>query len=390
LDQDLVVEQLKQCLRERIDAKCRKIRIVLGEEVPVEPLIDAVRATFLADGTQPYVFAKKQKKKDTVVRIRRAVEEDTTNAPVFVAMRDVFAKEAERLAQGEDGQAGQDDDDDDDDSGEGNEGGKQPGADGDSADEAAGSTIMWVPMKGKAVKKTKLPKRLVRRLQAKAKAATATAADTAAAFSLAQVGGAPANESDSPDDSAAVQAEEDGTNDANDMNVTEPFRWKAHLLGLFGVVGGLEKLCRDRPSTGYFGNWGIIEACKRVSRRPESTGCIKASAFMGKAARGSTCAIQAANKDKASTIGKQWIQFREAFGRQDAALLFHLTNHYALIYAVREWTNTDGTAVRQILTTRRGQRPTVWMDWAEVRDIVIKWAGYKVIIVERGSADTWA
>ena len=216
----------------------RRIRIFLGEEVPVEPLIDAVRATFLADGTQPYVFAKKQKKKDTVVRIRRAVEEDTTNAPVFVAMRDVFAKEAERLAQGEDGQAGQDDDDDDDDSGEGNEGGKQPGADGDSADEAAGSTIMWVPMKGKAVKKTKLPKRLVRRLQAKAKAATATAADTAAAFSLAQVGGAPANESDSPDDSAAVQAEEDGTNDANDMNVTEPFRWKAHLLGLFGVVGG--------------------------------------------------------------------------------------------------------------------------------------------------------
>ena len=95
-------------------------------------------------------------------------------------------------------------------------------------------------------------------------------------------------------------------------------------------------------------------------------------------------------QDKASTIGKQWIQFREAFGRQDAALLFHLTNHYALIYAVREWTNTDGTAVRQILTTRRGQRPTVWMDWAEVRDIVIKWAGYKVIIVERGSADTWA
>ena len=40
---------------------------------------------------------------------------------------------------------------------------------------------------------------------------------------------------------------------------------------------GLEKLCRDRPSTGYFGNWGIVEGCKRVSRRDTSKVCHRQS-----------------------------------------------------------------------------------------------------------------
>lgn len=149
-------------------------------------------------------------------------------------------------------------------------------------------------------------------------------------------------------------------------------------------------------------------------------------------------------------------------------LLFHLTNHYALIFALREWRSTrspatpnndhgvqrststgtcsavsaptagncaatissttvnvdnsqgsdlqtahvvdssggrvdNGTAstccaraaeprvssdgwTRQILTARKGQRPTAWIDFEEARKIMLGWDGYKIMVVQRGKA----
>lgn len=158
---------------------------------------------------------------------------------------------------------------------------------------------------------------------------------------------------------------------------------------------------------------------------------------------------------------------RSAFCSPDTVLLFHLTNHYALIYATREWVcnkdsgnlrdhaekssqsqswheievpestsskvdleaatpsrhlpssttfisgalcdvcsdncDTRGTdnssiptltsspsiessekkVIRQILTARRGQRPTAWIDFNEARSIMIGWEGYKIIKCKR-------
>ena len=126
--------------------------------------------------------------------------------------------------------------------------------------------------------------------------------------------------------------------------------------------------------------------------------------------------------------------------KKKQVLLFHLTNHYALIFALREWREppaaaaaaagspgTDGARrgndaatpgrvfgdsgggavgrgdgahasgnggsssgspeggwTRQILTARRGQRPTVWMDFREARKILLGWEGYKILAVQRG------
>ena len=104
-----------------------------------------------------------------------------------------------------------------------------------------------------------------------------------------------------------------------------------------------------------------------------------------------------------------------------AALVFHLKNHYALVFALREWTYeaADGAAdggeaaprdgagaardggggeaaaaaaranakhtvaVRQLLTSRRGQRPSAWIDWDEARATMLGWEGYKMMLVER-------
>lgn len=63
-------------------------------------------------------------------------------------------------------------------------------------------------------------------------------------------------------------------------------------------------------------------------------------------------------------------------------LLFHLKNHYALVFACREWTDDrTGECVRQLLTARRGQRPVVWMDFAEAREVMLGWDGYKMMAV---------
>ena len=76
-------------------------------------------------------------------------------------------------------------------------------------------------------------------------------------------------------------------------------------------------------------------------------------------------------------------------------LLLHFTNHYTLIYAYREYKHgpalstlpavveADTTIHREILCARRGQRPTVWVDFAELRQVLLKWEGYKVIRITR-------
>ncbi len=63
-------------------------------------------------------------------------------------------------------------------------------------------------------------------------------------------------------------------------------------------------------------------------------------------------------------------------------LLFHLKNHYALIFAVREWYHEQNQQyVRQVLTARKGQRPTAWIDFDEIREVLLSWDGYKIISI---------
>ncbi len=63
-------------------------------------------------------------------------------------------------------------------------------------------------------------------------------------------------------------------------------------------------------------------------------------------------------------------------------LLFHLKNHYALIFALREWVvDSSGERVRQLLTARKGQRPAAWVDFEEARATMLGWDGYKIMAI---------
>lgn len=46
-----------------------------------------------------------------------------------------------------------------------------------------------------------------------------------------------------------------------------------------------------------------------------------------------------------------------------------------------------GYVRRQILTARKGQRPTAWMDFDEVRETMLLWAGYKMIAITYTGGD---
>lgn len=110
---------------------------------------------------------------------------------------------------------------------------------------------------------------------------------------------------------------------------------------------------------------------------------INARLFMGKKKTSkSKVDVPLSRKDSDATIAKQWDELKGLFMRLDHVLLFHLTNHYALIFATREWWDeSKQVPVRQLLTARRGQRPTAWIDFNEAREIMLGWEGYKIMAI---------
>ena len=112
--------------------------------------------------------------------------------------------------------------------------------------------------------------------------------------------------------------------------------------------------------------------------------------------------------DDAAAVEAAWAALKVAFEKPHTSLLLHQKNHYSLIFALREWTEEDtpptaaaeaeaaGDAdaaaapprrVRQLLTARKGQRPSAWVDWSETHKYISGWSGYAILAI---SADAGA
>ena len=156
------------------------------------------------------------------------------------------------------------------------------------------------------------------------------------------------------------------------------------LLQVITHMGGFMKISAPRPSTSFFGNDGISQAVKRLSDGSRQVD-MSSNPYMGKAKGNdkSVAEIRLTDKDSEQTINDQWAMFREEFLSYNSAFLFHQINHYSLIYGMREWVDYRGRRHRQVLTAKRGQRPTAWLTYEEVRRILLSWHGYKIIKITR-------
>jgi len=183
----------------------------------------------------------------------------------------------------------------------------------------------------------------------------------------------------------AENADPDVQGNSGVMIVTVGPDWEQELSDLITKRRGSFRLRAEQPNTGEIGSWGVKQAAMDLS---VSRSCdpIQTQVLLG-CKGGPKVEMQVAKDDSPEAVEQQWNALKNAFSRPSSVLLFHLTNHYALVYAWREWQekNEFGTPSlrRQILTARKGQKPTAWLDFEEVRRIMLSWSGYHVLELRR-------
>lgn len=222
--------------------------------------------------------------------------------------------------------------------------------------------------------------------------------------------------------------------------------WRADLEDILHTMGGLAKLRHpEKPNTAYVGNPCMTAAGARLQdcgggaaagRDSGGAAGLDVAPLMGRKGRREGAGFVALSASDGSQAREAaWSALRAAFMAPQTALIFHLTNHYALIFSLREWEEDlhseeddehpadeaahleDATAaavvagaavpaaapsggraaaaaaggpprgrrrtrmVRQMLTARKGQRPSAWLDFEAAVQIMLGWEGYKILRV---------
>jgi len=168
--------------------------------------------------------------------------------------------------------------------------------------------------------------------------------------------------------------------------------WEQEFGELFAKRRGSFRLRVAKPHTGEIGSWGIKQAVIDLAAARDYDP-MSAQVLLGRKG-GPKAEVGVAKDDSAEAVEQQWTALKSAFARPHSVLLFHLTNHYALIYAWREWVEKVDSnhglpqKRRQILTARKGQRPTVWLDYDEAHSIMVSWSGYHILQVQRAASSS--
>lgn len=140
------------------------------------------------------------------------------------------------------------------------------------------------------------------------------------------------------------------------------------------------------PSTCAVGNAHILSAVNTMAEQLDLK--VKAKKLCGTREKGpgsSDCHDVdwlVMKDDRAEAIDLQWGKLWRAFSEPDCVLLAHISNHYALIFALRDWKHArTGVRHRELLTSKPGQRPRLWLSWQETRKMLVQWSGYCIFAI---------
>lgn len=142
----------------------------------------------------------------------------------------------------------------------------------------------------------------------------------------------------------------------------------------------------DKPTTAPIGTDRLRAAVRALACRHNAH--MHARTFLGRRP-GAIHHVQAS--DSPDAISGQWAALVATLCSPDDVLLYHLENHYSIVYAAREWACggnvSDGIAgaslVRQVLVGKPGQQPNRWIAFEDVRACVLGWHGYAVVCIHR-------
>lgn len=96
---------------------------------------------------------------------------------------------------------------------------------------------------------------------------------------------------------------------------------------------------------------------------------------------------QVSKLDSNDTIQEQWQAVVRVVQDSNSAFMYHMENHYCLVFAARSWRMDAGYSgckqVRQVLVARPGQKPCAWVSFDSLRSSLLSWHGYALMAVTR-------
>eukprot|EP00035_Acanthoeca_spectabilis_P028796 m.472145 g.472145 ORF g.472145 m.472145 type:complete len:547 (+) comp32158_c0_seq1:210-1850(+) len=139
-----------------------------------------------------------------------------------------------------------------------------------------------------------------------------------------------------------------------------------------GSAWARKQLLLARPCSAGVGNGLLLKGAEHLARARKIP-LVVHKAFLGV---GREAHIFVRRGDSAAAVDTQWRRLQRGLVDDSSVLIYHLENHYALVFGTREWVGSDGTIQREILSATRAQRPTAWISFAEVRQSVIRTQGH--------------